>query len=273
MRIVRFAIDGKARYGILDGGAIRSLQRSPFVGFQARGFRPHLDGSRHLLNKVRLLSPCSPSKLVCLGVNYRSHAIETGLPIPPVPLLFLKPPTAVIGPEDRIVLPRLEKRRVDYEAELGVVIGRRTKEISKERAKDCVLGYTCFNDVSERYAQKSDGQWTRCKGYDTFAPIGPWIETDVDPDDLMVESYLNGEVRQSARTSDLIFGVAAIVSFISRHVTLEPGDLIFTGTPGTTTQIQPGDVVEVELEGVGVLRNPVAATPERAKGAKKRAKP
>jgi len=255
LRIVRFAIDGKARYGILDGKAIRGLQRSPFAGFQSNGFQPRFDGNRYELDNVKLLAPCIPSKIVCLGVNYRSHAVETGLPIPPVPLIFLKPPTAVIGPEDKIVLPRLEKRRVDYEAELGVVIGRRTKEMPKERAKECVLGYTCFNDVSERYAQKSDGQWTRCKGYDTFAPIGPWIETEVDPDNLQVESHLNGEVRQSARTSDLIFGIADIISFISGIMTLRPGDVIATGTPSGIGKMNPGDVVEIKIEKIGTLKN------------------
>jgi len=207
------------------------------------------------LEELKLLAPCTPSKVICLGVNYRSHAIETGLPIPSVPLIFLKPPTAVIGPEDKIELPRLEKRRVDYEAELGVVIGKRAKAISREQAKECVLGYTCFNDVSERYAQKSDGQWTRCKGYDTFAPIGPWIETEVDPDDLLVESYLNGEVRQSARTSDLIFGIADIVSFISGIMTLLPGDVIATGTPSGIGKMKPGDVIEIKIEKIGTLKN------------------
>ena len=257
MRIVRFASDGKARYGILDGNTVRSLQTSPFAQRNSARFQLKYDGIKCRLDEVKLLAPCTPSKLVCLGVNYRSHAIETGLPIPSVPLIFLKPPSAVIGPEDKIVLPRLEKRRVDYEAELGIVIGRRTKEISKEQAKECVLGYTCFNDVSERYAQKSDGQWTRCKGYDTFAPIGPWIETEVDPDDLQVESYLNGEVRQSARTSDLIFGIAEIVSFVSGIMTLLPGDVIATGTPSGIGKMNPGDVVEIKIEKIGTLRNHV----------------
>ena len=255
MRIVRFTAASKARYGILDGSVVRSLQRSPFTGFRDGRYSPKFDGNRYDLNKVRLLAPCTPSKVICLGVNYRSHAVETGLPIPLVPLIFLKPPTAVIGPEDNIVLPRLEKRRVDYEAELGIVIGRRTKELPKERARECVLGYTCFNDVSERHAQKSDGQWTRCKGYDTFAPLGPWIETEVDPDDLQVESYLNGEVRQSARTSDLIFGVSDVISFVSGIMTLLPGDVIATGTPSGIGKMNPGDIVEIKIEKIGTLKN------------------
>ncbi|MDM8000572.1 MAG: fumarylacetoacetate hydrolase family protein [Dehalococcoidia bacterium] len=255
MRIVRFKADGRRRYGILSGGSIHSLRTSPFAQGARAAHDPDPDGFRYNVDEVKLLAPCTPSKIVCLGVNYRSHAIETGLPIPPVPLIFLKPSTAVIGPEEKIVLPRLEKRRVDYEAELGVVIGRRAKGVPRERAGEYVLGYTCFNDVSERYAQKSDGQWTRCKGYDTFAPIGPWIETEVDPGDLQVESYLNGELRQSARTSDLIFGVAELISFISNIMTLLPGDVIATGTPSGIGKMHPGDVIEIRIEKIGTLRN------------------
>ena len=255
MRIVRFTSGDRPKYGILDGDSVRSLHTSPFARSRSTNYQPDFDGGIYRLDETKFLAPCIPSKLICLGVNYRSHAIETGLAIPAVPLIFLKPPTAVIGPEDKIVLPRLEKRRVDYEAELGVVIGRRTKEITRERARECVLGYTCFNDVSERYAQKSDGQWTRCKGYDTFAPIGPWIETEVDPDDLKVESYLNGEVRQSARTSDLIFGIAELVSFISGIMTLLPGDVIATGTPSGIGKMHPGDVIEIKIEKIGTLKN------------------
>jgi len=255
LRIVRFTSGDRPKYGILDGDSVRSLHTSPFARSRSTNYQPDFDGGIYRLDETKFLAPCIPSKLICLGVNYRSHAIETGLAIPAVPLIFLKPPTAVIGPEDKIVLPRLEKRRVDYEAELGVVIGRRTKEITRERARECVLGYTCFNDVSERYAQKSDGQWTRCKGYDTFAPIGPWIETEVDPDDLKVESYLNGEVRQSARTSDLIFGIAELVSFISGIMTLLPGDVIATGTPSGIGKMHPGDVIEIKIEKIGTLKN------------------
>jgi 2-keto-4-pentenoate hydratase/2-oxohepta-3-ene-1,7-dioic acid hydratase in catechol pathway len=255
LRIVRFKADNRPRYGLLEGNSVHGLKISPFAQRSSIKFQSTIDGNDYRLDKVKLLAPCVPSKIICLGVNYRSHAIETGLPIPPVPLLFLKPPTAVIGPEDRIELPRQEKRRVDYEAELGVVIGRRARSISREHAKECVLGYTCFNDVSERYAQKHDGQWTRAKGYDTFAPIGPWIDTEVDPDDLKVESYLNGEVRQSARTSDLIFGVAEIVSFISGIMTLLPGDVIATGTPSGIGKMHPGDVIEIKIEKIGTLKN------------------
>ncbi len=240
---------------MIDGDYVRAFSTSPFSSRRQSGLLYQLDGREHRLDEVKLLAPCTPSKIICLGVNYRSHAVETGLPVPPVPLLFLKPPTAVIGPEDRIVLPRQEKRRVDYEAELAVVIGRHARGVPRERARECVLGYTCFNDVSERYSQKADGQWTRAKGHDTFAPMGPWIESEADPGDLAVESFLNGELRQSARTSDLIFGVDEIISFASGIMTLLPGDVIATGTPSGVGRMQPGDVIEIRIEKIGTLRN------------------
>ena len=206
---------------------------------------------------MKLLAPCSPSKIVCLGLNYRSHAAETGFPIPEVPLIFLKPPTAVIGPGEHIILPR-GTRRTDYEGELGVVMGRRAKGVSAKEASQYILGYTCFNDVTERHNQKDDGQWTRAKGYDTFAPLGPCIETEVSPADLKIETYLNGELRQSGRTSDLIFSVPRIVSFISEVMTLLPGDVIATGTPSGISGLRAGDVVEIRVESIGSLRNPVS---------------
>ena len=255
MKIVRFGAQGKARYGVLDGDTIRGLRGNPFVDSRVGGDSLEFDGKTHDSGRMRLLAPCTPSKLVCLGVNYRSHAEETGLPLPPLPLIFLKPSTAVIGPEQSIVLPPLPKRRVDYEAELGVVMGRRTRNVPEEMVDEYVLGYTCVNDVSERYAQRDDGQWTRSKSFDTFAPIGPWIETEINPHDLKIESYLNGEVRQSGRTSDLIFGVAELVSFISGVMTLLPGDVIATGTPSGIGRMNPGDVIEIRIAGIGTLRN------------------
>ncbi|MCX5998972.1 MAG: fumarylacetoacetate hydrolase family protein [Chloroflexi bacterium] len=255
MRIVRFAAQGRPRYGLLNGHTVSSLRRSPFGTFSTSRTSPRPDGDTYELESVRLLAPCLPSKIVALGLNYRSHAEETQMAIPAVPLIFLKPSTAVIGPDDQIVLPSLPKRRVDHEAELGIVIGRKAKDVAREEARRYVLGYTCVNDVSERHAQRDDGQWTRAKGFDTFAPIGPWIETEVDPDDLKIEAYLNGEVRQSARTSDLIFGVTELVSFISGVMTLLPGDIIATGTPSGIGRMNPGDVVEVRIEKIGTLRN------------------
>jgi 2-keto-4-pentenoate hydratase/2-oxohepta-3-ene-1,7-dioic acid hydratase in catechol pathway len=213
-----------------------------------------LDGTSYNLDKVKLTAPCLPSKIVCLGLNYRAHAEETKLPIPVVPLIFLKPSTSVIGPEETIILPR-DAKRVDYEGELGVVIGRKAKDVSEADAKDYVLGYTCVNDVSDRYAQRDDGQWTRAKGYDTFAPIGPWIETDIDPDNMKLETYLNGELKQSAETSDLIFGISKLVSFISDVMTLLPGDVIATGTPSGIGRMDSGDIVETKIDVIGTLKN------------------
>jgi 2-keto-4-pentenoate hydratase/2-oxohepta-3-ene-1,7-dioic acid hydratase in catechol pathway len=254
LRIVRFAVKGKVKFGKLEGNFIHGFKGSPFANFKSHGGSFPLDGSRFKLDEVKLLAPCVPSKIVCLGLNYRAHAEETKLAIPAVPLIFLKPSTAVVGPEDKIVLPR-DAKRVDYEGELAVVVGKVAKDVPEDKAREYVMGYTCLNDVSDRHAQRDDGQWTRAKGYDTFAPTGPWIETDVVPDDLKLETYVNGELKQSARTSDLIFGVSKLVSFISGVMTLLPGDVIATGTPSGIGPLNDGDVVEVNIEGIGGLRN------------------
>jgi 2-keto-4-pentenoate hydratase/2-oxohepta-3-ene-1,7-dioic acid hydratase in catechol pathway len=254
MRIVKFSTAGNIKYGMLDGDIVRGYHGSPFqILNNRRAFYP--DATVYKIEQVKLLAPCEPSKIVCLGLNYRSHAEEFKLPIPKTPILFLKPPTAVIGPEDNIFLPN--DNRIDYECELAVVMGKEAKNISASEAFEYILGYTCFNDVTDRYAQKDDGQWTRAKGYDTFAPIGPYIETRIDPGNLLVESYVNGERRQSARTADLIFNVPEIISFISGVMTLLPGDVIATGTPSGIGPIKDGDTVEIKVEGIGTLRNNV----------------
>ena len=259
MKIVRFVTQGRIKYGVLEGdNTIQGLRGSPFAHFEGSGSAFKLDGSAYKLDEVKLLAPCLPSKIVCLGLNYRRHAEETQMPLPTVPLIFLKPSTAVIGPDDKIILPR-DSKRVDYEGELGVVIGRKAKDVPKDKAKEYILGYTCVNDVSERHIQQTDGQWTRAKGYDTFAPVGPWIETKVAPDNLKLETYLNGELRQSARTCELVFGVGELVSFISGVMTLLPGDIIATGTPSGIGRMSPGDVVEVRIEKISILRNFVVA--------------
>ncbi|HWR24211.1 MAG TPA: fumarylacetoacetate hydrolase family protein, partial [Feifaniaceae bacterium] len=200
--------------------------------------------------------PVTPSKVVCVGKNYYAHAMEMQSAPPDEPLLFLKPSTAVVGPEDKIFYPP-DSVRVDYEAELGVVISRRCRDVPAERFSDAVLGYTCVNDVTARDLQAKDGQWTRAKGYDTFCPVGPWIETELDPFSVQVESRLNGKVCQSESTSAMMHDAAKLIAYISRVMTLLPGDVIATGTPAGIGPMQVGDTVEVEVEGIGVLRNRV----------------
>ncbi len=207
---------------------------------------------------VKLLPPCTPTKIVCVGRNYREHAREMGNDVPAEPLLFFKPPSALIGQDDAIVYPP-QSRRVDYEGELAVVIGRRCRNVSRAQAKDHILGYTIINDVTARDLQRTDGQWARAKGFDTFAPVGPWIVDDVDPHRLRVRTYLNGELRQDAPTSSLIFDIWTIVEFASAAFTLEPEDVIATGTPEGVGPMAVGDEVRVEIEGIGSLRNRVAA--------------
>lgn len=254
MRIVRFRAGGRARCGILAGNTVSELYGTPFAHLGHLNSPSILDGTTYLLDEVRLLSPCLPSKIICLGLNYRSHIEEMKLPMPSVPLIFLKPSTAVIGHEEKIILPR-GWDRIDFEGELGVVVGKKARNVPEEKTGEYILGYTCFNDVSDRRAQAADGQWTRAKGYDTFAPIGPWIETEADPANLKIETYLNGELRQSASTSDLLFGVSKLINFISGIMTLLPGDVIATGTPSGVGSMKPGDVVEVKIQDIGTLKN------------------
>jgi 2-keto-4-pentenoate hydratase/2-oxohepta-3-ene-1,7-dioic acid hydratase in catechol pathway len=253
MRIVRFELTGRTGYGILEGEKISVLWSTPYD----HGLNKTV-GEIASLPAVKLLAPCEPTKIVALGLNYRDHAAEFGHPIPDEPLIFLKPSTAVIGPDQDIIYPA-RSRRVDYEAELAVVIGRTCRNVREEDFRDYVLGYTAINDVTARDLQKKDGQFTRSKSFDTFAPVGPWIETDIpDPDNLTVEAYLNGERRQHSNTRNLVFPVAALVAFISSVMTLLPGDVIATGTPAGVGPMRPGDVVEIRVEGVGALRNRVA---------------
>lgn len=240
VRIVRFILDGKVRGGSL------SLEDRRIVS----------SGEVLAMEDVELLAPCQPSKIVCVGLNYAEHAKELKMKLPDEPILFLKPPSAVIGPGAEIVVPE-SSDRVDYEGELGVVIGKRCKAIAADEAQKYILGYTCFNDVTARDLQQKDGQWTRAKSFDTFAPFGPWI-SNIDSSDADIKTRVNGKVRQTSNTSDLIFGVPKLIEFISRVMTLEPGDVIATGTPPGVGRLEKGDVVEVEIEGIGVLKNKVA---------------
>jgi 2-keto-4-pentenoate hydratase/2-oxohepta-3-ene-1,7-dioic acid hydratase in catechol pathway len=251
MRLVRFLARGKPAWGIVNGDELAEADGDFFTRFKTLK-------ARYAFSQVKLLPPCNPSKVVAVGLNYRDHAHELGLAIPDEPVIFLKPATTVIGPGETVVYPAASSR-VDYEAELGVVVKARTRGISSDEAPDHILGYTCANDVTARDLQKKDGQWTRAKSFDTFCPVGPWIETDLDPGDLLIQSYLNGERRQSSRTSQLIFKVNELVSFISGIMTLEPGDLIITGTPAGIGPMKPGDEIEVRIEGIGSLKNTVGA--------------
>jgi 2-keto-4-pentenoate hydratase/2-oxohepta-3-ene-1,7-dioic acid hydratase in catechol pathway len=248
LRVVRVVFEGDCRYGLADDDTITLISDEPFAAWESEGIIR--------LSEAQLIAPAVPTKIVCVGLNYHNHITEMGHDLPDEPVIFLKPPTAVIGPDVPIEMPE-GVGRVDHEAELAVVVGRRTHNASREVARANILGYTCGNDVTARDLQAKDGQWTRAKGFDTFCPLGPWIDTDIDPTDLTVECYVNGERRQSASTSDMLFDVYDLVSFISSVMTLVPGDVVLTGTPGGIGQIVAGDTVEVRIEGLGLLRNTV----------------
>jgi 2-keto-4-pentenoate hydratase/2-oxohepta-3-ene-1,7-dioic acid hydratase in catechol pathway len=252
-KYVRYAHQGRISYGILDEDSIRELDGDLFGSHRETGLSISLSAAR-------LLAPCEPTKVIAIGLNYRSHL--GGRPEPSEPGVFSKFPTSVIGPGDSIVIPQ-DAQEVHYEGELVVVIGKRAKNVSVAQAPDHIFGVTAGNDVSERTWQRGDLQWARAKGADTFAPMGPAIAAGLDYNDVLVQTRVNGELRQLERSKDLIHDVPAIVSYISRYITLMPGDVIFTGTPGTTKSLEPGDVVEVEVEGVGVLRNHVTRAARR----------
>jgi 2-keto-4-pentenoate hydratase/2-oxohepta-3-ene-1,7-dioic acid hydratase in catechol pathway len=255
MRIARFTTGDDPRYAVLDesGTGLLVLTGDPL-------YTPIvLTGQRVALEDARLLAPVIPrSKIVGVGRNYADHAVEMGNELPAEPLLFLKPNTSVIGPGDPIVLPRYS-REVHHEAELAVVISRLCKDVPRERVRDVVLGYTVANDVTARDVQRSEPQWTRAKGFDTSSPLGPYIVTDLDPSDLAVRAWVDGELRQDGRTRDMVFDVADLVAYISGVFSLLPGDVILTGTPAGVGEIRAGQRVEVEVEGIGVLSNPVVA--------------
>lgn len=249
MQIVRFKAAGKTRYGALEGGAVVEYTGTPFALFR-RGRR------RYPLTQTVLLAPVVPSKIVAVGLNYRDHAKEMHLPLPDEPRIFLKPTTAIVGPDDPIVYPP-QSRRVDHEVELAVVMKRRCRNVPAERARQYVLGYTCLNDVTARDLQQRDGMPSRAKAFDTFCPIGPCIATDIDPNAVTIEAWVNGGLRQSSSTKELIFPVEEIVARVSEVMTLLPGDVIATGTPPGVGPLEPGDRVELRIEGIGSLRNTV----------------
>lgn len=247
-KYARFSIDGgPSKYGLVENDVIIETDGDIFSSFK-------VTEKKYSIKNVKILAPCLPSKVVAVGLNYIDHAKELGMKVPDEPVLFMKPSTSVIGPDDNIIYPKMS-RRVDYEAELAVVIKDKTKNIQPEEANAHIFGYTCLNDVTARDLQKKDGQWTRAKSFDTFCPIGPYIVTDINPDNLKIALFLNGQLKQSSTTSNLIFNVQKLVSFISKVMTLFPGDIIATGTPSGIGPLKRGDKVEVVIEKVGRLRN------------------
>ncbi len=254
MRILRIEHDGRAHYARSSGeGDLELLSGPPWAGGRATG-------EQLPLADVRLLAPVTPSKIVCIGRNYAAHARELGNDVPSEPLLFLKPPSSLLAPGEAIVLPAMSER-VEHEAEIGVVVGGRLRHATPAQALGGVFGITCVNDVTARDLQRKDVQFTRAKGFDTFCPVGPWIETQFQSEHALsertVSGRVNGSVRQAARADQMVFPIAQLLSFISQVMTLEPGDLIATGTPEGVGPLAAGDVVEVEVSGVGVLRNGV----------------
>ena len=249
MRLARFSTSDGIYHGIIHGERVHTIEGDFFGSLTETG-------TSYALSSVRLLAPVMPSKLLCCGHNYLAHIKETGSEIPVVPLIFMKPPTAVIGPGDDIVYPAITEH-LDYECELALIISKKCRNASYARAKDYILGYTCSNDVTARDIQRSNGQWTCGKGFDTFAPLGPWIETDLDPDSLGIRTIVNGEIKQDSNTSNCIFDVSRLVEFISSVMTLLPGDVIMTGTPSGISKLERGDSVTIEIDGIGQLTNPV----------------
>jgi 2-keto-4-pentenoate hydratase/2-oxohepta-3-ene-1,7-dioic acid hydratase in catechol pathway len=250
MRIVRYRINEESpKYGWLHEDKVGEIDGDLFGKYRRRP-------AKTPLADVKLAAPAQPGKIVCVGRNYVDHAKELGNEVPKVPLIFLKPSTAVIPSGEAILLPA-QSTQVEHEAELVAVIGRRGRNVTAEQARKYILGYTVGNDVTARDLQKSDDQWTRAKGFDTFCPFGPWIDTDFDPSDAVVTCRVNGQMRQMASTRDMVFGVPTLIAYISSVMTLEPGDLIFTGTPAGVGALRDGDRVEVEIDGLGSLVNPV----------------
>ncbi len=248
MKLLRFQSTAGPSYGTLnDDGTVSQLLGDPFGDFD-------LSATVGDAGSLRLMAPVVPSKVIAVGLNYAAHAKETGMELPAFPILFFKPPTAVIGPGDAIVLPKISDH-VEHECELGVVIGKVTRNVTESAALDYVFGLTCGNDISARDWQRKESQWVRAKGFDTFLPLGPHVVTDLDPSELQISTRVNGEIRQNSNTSDLIFSVPFLIADISKVMTLHPGDVIITGTPEGVSPILDGDTVEIEIEGIGKLSN------------------
>lgn len=249
MKIIRYKDGITNRYGWFYEGKVGAIEGDIFGEY--RRTEANIPSAN-----MKLLSPLLPGKIICVGRNYSAHAAEHGVDIPEIPLLFLKPPSAIIGPDDPIILPP-QSNQVEHEAELVVVIGKGARWISPDQVNEHIFGYTIANDVTARDLQQRDGQWTRAKGFDTFCPLGPWIDTELNPVDSLITCKVNGEVRQMASTRDMIFPVSHLVAFVSSVMTLFPGDIILTGTPAGVGILTSGDEIEIEIEGIGCLRNSV----------------
>lgn len=250
MKYARFQYQSKACYGEIEGEKIFLLDQSFHEASCQR------TGVMVNLSEVKLLTPVQPSKIICVGLNYSKHIEEMGDTLHEEPVIFLKPLTTLIGPEDEVVIPQMSDR-VEYEAELVVVIGKTMKDVAEDQVFDSIFGYTCGNDVTARDLQQKDGQWTRSKGFDTFCPMGPWIVTDLDSSELDIRSILNGETKQSSNTKYFIYSVAKLISYISQIMTLNPGDVIMTGTPEGVGPMKSGDEIVIEVEGIGQLSNTI----------------
>jgi 2-keto-4-pentenoate hydratase/2-oxohepta-3-ene-1,7-dioic acid hydratase in catechol pathway len=269
MRIARFVLGDEVRYGVVDGESaqaneqrngksaadliVAELSGHPF----GPGAEVQLTGTRYPVPDVRLLAPVLPSKIVAIGRNYLEHIREMGNEPPSEPLIFLKPSTAVIGPADAIVRPDRLSHRVDFEGELAIVFGRLCRDVPTDRVPEVIFGYTCANDVTARDLQASDGQWSRAKGFDTFCPLGPWIETDLDAADVQLTTTVNDEIKQNSRTSLLIHDIPTLVTYVTSVMTMLPGDVLLTGTPAGVGPLIAGDSVSVSIEGIGTLTNRV----------------
>lgn len=251
MKLVRYLDDRHIRYGVLEEDTIHEILRTPFSGVERQGRTRGID-------EVKILTPVFPQKIIAVGLNYRDHARELGMPIPEEPVLFMKPPSSLLAHNEEIVYPSISAR-VDYEAELAVICKTQCRDVPPGEAASHILGYSCANDVTARDLQARDGQWTRAKSFDTFCPLGPFIETEANPAELVVELRLNGEIRQSSAASNMIFSPSELLSFVSRIMTLYPGDVILTGTPPGVGDLHSDDTVEVSIASVGLLRNTVVA--------------
>ena len=250
MKVARFSNGADPRFGIVDGPELVVLKGHPLVaGYQTTG-------ERIPLKEVKLLAPTIPSKIVCIGKNFAAHAAEIGEEVTVEPLIFFKPSSSIIGHGDAIVIPP-QSKQVELEAELCLVIGKLAKNVSEEQALEYLWGVTIANDVTARDLQFGDGQWARSKGFDTFCPLGPWVETEFLPDGQVIESRINGEVRQNVAITEMVHKIAFIVSYVSKNMTLLPGDIILTGSPAGISVIKAGDMIECEIEGIGILSNPV----------------